>query len=130
MLDCLVIGGGPAGLLAAKKALFLRTCTKAVSLFLNDEGTVNEQRRTKLNEENVRIVEKVQTVQLSAGSTISILTERGRGMNWTLSIPLLVTRSGLTLPGLWEPHAPRVEISLLMITSERQSRAFTREVTL
>jgi thioredoxin reductase (NADPH) len=61
-----------------KKALFLRTYTKDVSLFLNEEETVNEQQRTKLNEENVRIVEKVQTVQLSAGSTISILTERGQ----------------------------------------------------
>jgi thioredoxin reductase (NADPH) len=61
-----------------EKALFLRTYTKDVSLFLNEQGTVNEQRRTKLTEENVRIVEKVQAVQLSAGSTISILTERGQ----------------------------------------------------
>lgn len=64
--------------MGGEKALFLRTYTRNVLLFLNEEETGNEQQRTRLTEVDVRIDGKVQTVQESTNGAITILTENGR----------------------------------------------------
>ena len=69
-----VLGDINAG---GKKALFLRTYAKDVSLFVTDETTVDEETRQELDKENVRIVSKPKTITLATESTIAIVTESG-----------------------------------------------------
>jgi thioredoxin reductase (NADPH) len=68
-----VLGDIEAG---SKKALFLRTYTKHVSLFLTDE-TMDADSRQKLDEEDVRIVHKPKQIKLANECTVAILTESG-----------------------------------------------------
>ena len=68
-----VLGGIDAG---SKKALFLRTYTEAVSLFLTDE-TIDAVSRQKLDENDVKIVHKPKRVMLAHECTVAILTESG-----------------------------------------------------
>jgi thioredoxin reductase (NADPH) len=60
-----------------KKALFLRTYTREVSLFLTDEMTVDADLRKKLDQENVKIVDKLKQINLATESTVAIVTESG-----------------------------------------------------
>jgi thioredoxin reductase (NADPH) len=69
-----VLGDIEAG---GKKALFLRTYTKDVSLFLTGETTVNARLRKKLGDENVRIVDKLKYIKVATESTVAIVTESG-----------------------------------------------------
>jgi thioredoxin reductase (NADPH) len=68
-----VLGGIDAG---SKKALFLRTYTEAVSLFLTDE-TIDTVSRGKLDENDVQIVHKPKRIKLANECTVAILTESG-----------------------------------------------------
>jgi len=69
-----VLGNIKAG---GKKALFLRTYTKDVSLFLTAEMTEDMALRKKLDEENVRIVHKLKNIKLASKSTVAMVTESG-----------------------------------------------------
>ncbi len=60
-----------------KKARFLRTYTKDVSLFLTDETAVDEAARKELDKENVRIIGKFKRVEFATGNSVAILTETG-----------------------------------------------------
>ena len=121
-----VLGDVKAG---CKKALFLRTYTKDVLLFLTDETIVDAESRKKLAEENVRIVGKIKQIKLATESTVAVVTEGGKGMNWMLSTPLLVARFVLALQRHSELHALRMVISLLTTISVRPSKPFTRQGT-
>jgi thioredoxin reductase (NADPH) len=68
-----VLGGIEAG---SKKALFLRTYTEDVSLFLTDE-TIDAVSRQKLDQKDVRIVHKPTQIKLGHDCTVAILTENG-----------------------------------------------------
>jgi thioredoxin reductase (NADPH) len=68
-----VLGDIKAG---GKKALFLRTYTKHVSLFLVDE-TEDVEWQEKLTKANVRIVGELQQVRQGTGNTIIIATQQG-----------------------------------------------------
>jgi thioredoxin reductase (NADPH) len=58
-----------------KKALFLRTYTKDVSLFLTDE-TKDVEWQEKLTKANVRIVGKLQQVRQGTENTITVATQQ------------------------------------------------------
>lgn len=68
-----VLGAIEAG---SKKALFLRTYSNAVSLFLTDE-TIDAGWRQKLDQYDVRVVHRPKRVMLGHESTVTILTESG-----------------------------------------------------
>ena len=68
-----VLGDIKAG---GKKALFLRTYTKDVSLFLTDE-TADVEWREKLTKANVRIVGKLQQVRQGTENTVTVATQQG-----------------------------------------------------
>src|SRR5690242_15973995 len=68
-----VLGDIKAG---GKKALFLRTYTKDVSLFLTDEtGDLDWQE--KLTKANVRIVGELQQVRQGTENTVTVATQQG-----------------------------------------------------
>jgi thioredoxin reductase len=52
------------------KALFLRTYTRDVSLFLTEEGTSDPVVQKKLDEEKVRIVRNVKQITLASGGMV------------------------------------------------------------
>jgi thioredoxin reductase (NADPH) len=89
-----VLGDISAG---GKKALFLRTYTQDVSLFLTDETNVNAESRKKLDEENVRIVRKPKEIKLATESTVAIATENGERHELDALYPALgsIVRSDL-----------------------------------
>jgi thioredoxin reductase (NADPH) len=89
-----VLGDIDAG---GKKALFLRTYTRDVSLFLTDETTLDAELRQKLDEKNVRIVGKPKQVKLATESTVAIVTESGERHELDALYPALgcMVRSGL-----------------------------------
>lgn len=60
-----------------KKALFLRTYTRDVSLFLTDEAPSDAVMQRKLDEENVRIVRKFKQITLASESIVAVVTENG-----------------------------------------------------
>jgi thioredoxin reductase (NADPH) len=105
-----VLGNVKAG---GKKALFLRTYTKDVSLFLNDETTVDEDSRKKLAEGNVRIVHKLKQIELATESTVAIVTEGGERHELDALYPALgcVVRSDLaTLLGASSTENGNLEV--------------------
>ena len=59
-----------------KKALFLRTYTKDVSLFLTD-GTEDVAWQEKLTKANVRIVRELQNVRQGTENTLTVATQQG-----------------------------------------------------
>ena len=60
-----------------KKALFLRTYTKDVFLFLTDETAVDDKTRKKLNEENVKILINLKHIKRATESTVAIVKKSG-----------------------------------------------------
>jgi thioredoxin reductase (NADPH) len=60
-----------------KKALFLRTYTKDVSLFLTEESS-DAACQEKLRENNVAIVGRVKQISHANGSAITVLTQSGQ----------------------------------------------------
>ena len=61
-----------------KKALFLRTYTRDVLLFLTEEGTSDAVvMQKKLDEENVRIVRNVKQITLASESIVTVVNENG-----------------------------------------------------
>jgi thioredoxin reductase (NADPH) len=70
-----VLGDINAG---GKKARFLRTYTKNVSLFLTDEAAVDANQQKKLEGEGVRVMGRPKRAQLVTESTIVIVTENGQ----------------------------------------------------
>jgi thioredoxin reductase (NADPH) len=68
-----VLGDIKAG---GKKALFLRTYTKDVSLFLTDE-TEDVDWQEKLTKANVRIVGELQQVRQGTEKTVTVATQQG-----------------------------------------------------
>ena len=68
-----VLGDIKAG---GKKALFLRTYTKDVSLFLTDE-TEDVDWQKKLTKANVRIVGELQQVRQGTEKTVTVATQQG-----------------------------------------------------
>ena len=69
-----VLGDIEAG---GNKALFLRTYTKDVSLFLSDETIGDERARKKLDKENVRILSNLKQIKRATESTVAIVTKSG-----------------------------------------------------
>jgi thioredoxin reductase (NADPH) len=69
-----VLGDIKAG---GKKALFLRSYTKDVSLFLTDETTGDAGSQAKLTEANVRIVRKLKQIRQVTENTVTVMTQRG-----------------------------------------------------
>ena len=59
-----------------KKALFLRTYTKDVSLFLTDE-TADAEWQEKLTKAKVRIVGELQQVRQGTEKTVTVATQQG-----------------------------------------------------
>lgn len=59
-----------------KKALFLRTYTKDVSLFLTDQ-TEDVEWQEKLTKANVRIVGELQQVRQATENTVNVATRQG-----------------------------------------------------
>jgi hypothetical protein len=81
-----VLGDIEAG---GKKALFLRTYTKDVLLFLTDETTIDEKARKKLDEENVRILTNLKQIKRATESTVAIVTESGETQEVNALYPAL-----------------------------------------
>jgi thioredoxin reductase (NADPH) len=69
-----VLGDIVAG---GKKALFLRTYSKDVSLILSKELPSDAKYRQRLIEKNVRIVRRPETITLANSSSVTILTQGG-----------------------------------------------------
>src|ERR1700730_11142093 len=69
-----VLGDIKAG---GKKALFLRSYTKDVSLFLTDETTEDVGSQQKLTKANVRIVRKLKQIRQVTENTVAVMTQRG-----------------------------------------------------
>src|SRR3954468_6704424 len=70
-----VLGGIEAG---GKKALFLSTYTKDVSLFLTDETNEDVGWREKLSSTNVRIAGKLKQIRQETGNTATVVTQCGQ----------------------------------------------------
>jgi len=62
---------------AVKKALFLRTYTKDVSVFVTDDRTGTEDTLKALEEGNLRVLGTPKEIKLDAAGQITILTESG-----------------------------------------------------
>jgi thioredoxin reductase (NADPH) len=60
------------------KALFMRTYSRNVSLFLTDEAASDASSRKKLEEADVRIVGGVKRLRRATNSTVVLETERGK----------------------------------------------------
>ena len=60
-----------------KKALFLRSYTKDVSLFLTDETTEDVGSQQKLTKANVKIVRKLKQIRQVTENTVTVMTQRG-----------------------------------------------------
>jgi len=60
-----------------KKALFLRTYSKDVSLILSKELPSDAKYRQRLIEKNVRVVRRPETITLANSSSVTILTQGG-----------------------------------------------------
>ena len=88
-----VLGDIKAG---GKKALFLRTYTKDVSLFLTDE-TEDVDWQEKLAKANVRIVGNSSKSGKRPKIRLPLLPSRGKPTKWTLSTPLSVAPFDPTL---------------------------------
>jgi thioredoxin reductase (NADPH) len=69
-----VLGDIKAG---GKKALFLRTYTKDVALFLTDETPEDVDWQEKLTKANVRIVGKLKQIRQASENTVTVMTHRG-----------------------------------------------------
>jgi thioredoxin reductase (NADPH) len=69
-----VLGGIEAG---GKKALFLSTYTKNVSIFLTDETNEDVGSREKLAKANVRIAGKLKQIRQEAEKTVTVVTQCG-----------------------------------------------------
>ena len=81
----------------AKKALFLRTYTKDVSLFLT-EGTSEEAGlREELTKANVRIVERLNQIRQATENTVTVVTQHGESHEVDALYPALgcIVRSDL-----------------------------------
>jgi len=70
-----VLGGIEAG---GKKALFLSTYTKDVSLFLTDETNEDAGSRAKLAKANIRIAGKLKQIRQETGNTATVVTQCGQ----------------------------------------------------
>src|SRR3954471_4379155 len=69
-----VLGDIKAG---GKKALFLRTYSKNVSLFLTDQTTEDGGWHEKLTSRNVRIVGMLKQIRRATENTVTVVTQRG-----------------------------------------------------
>jgi thioredoxin reductase len=121
-----VLGDIRAG---GQKAIFLRTYSKAVSLFLSDEMVIDARARRKLEDWDIMIAERAKRIKRTSRSTVTLETEVGRRMRWMLSTRLLGARFVLTLPRRSELHARRMVISLLMTISGPAWMASMRQGT-
>lgn len=81
-----VLGDLRAG---GKKALFLRTYTQDVVLFLNAEMSANVELRKKLEEKDVQIVDKLKHIKLTTKSTVAMVTDRGENYELDALYPAL-----------------------------------------
>jgi thioredoxin reductase (NADPH) len=61
----------------AKKALFLRTYTRNVTLFLTEEAAPDTLTKRKFDEENVRIVRNVREIALANTRIVAVVTGNG-----------------------------------------------------
>jgi thioredoxin reductase (NADPH) len=73
----------------SKKALFLRTYSKDVSLFLTDETTVDAGFRRKLEEASVMIVERPARIKRTNECTVTLETESGKKHEIDVLYPVL-----------------------------------------
>ena len=89
-----VLGDIKAG---GKKALFLCTYTKDVSLFLTDETTGDEGWEEKLTKGNVRIVGMLKQIRQATENTVTVVTQRGESHEVDALYPALgcIVRSDL-----------------------------------
>jgi len=114
----------------AKKALFLRTYTKDVSLFLTDGTSEEAGLREELTKANVRIVERLNQIRQATENTVSpLLRNTEKAMKWTLSTLHSVASFAPISPLGWEPLRPKMATSKLMTTSGRPSTVFMRQGT-
>lgn len=120
-----VLGDIKAG---GKKALFLRTYTKHVSLFLVDE-TEDVEWQEKLTKANVRIVGELQQVRQGTENTVIIATQQGEIHEVDALYPALGCNVGLILPRGAEPHRLRTATLRLMSISARPLTDFMRQGT-
>ena len=122
-----VLGDIEAG---GKKALFLRTYTKDVSLFLTDETTVDVDWQEKAHKSNVRIVGDLQQIRQATENTVTIATRQAaKPRKSMLSTLLLAAPFVPTLPLRSEPHRRRMAILLLMTISGRPLKPSMRQGT-
>ena len=89
-----VLGDIKAG---GKKALFLCTYTKDVSLFLTDETAGDEGWEEKLTKGNVRIVGMLKQIRQATENTVTVVTQRGESHEVDALYPALgcIVRSDL-----------------------------------
>ena len=89
-----VLGDIKAG---GKKALFLRTYSKDVTLFLTDGMTEDLSSRVNLANANVRIIGSVKQIRQTSDSTVTVMTERGESHEVDALYPALgcIVRSDL-----------------------------------
>jgi thioredoxin reductase (NADPH) len=89
-----VLGDINAG---GKKALFLRTYTKDVLLFLTDETTADVAWQEKLTKQNVRIVGKLKQIRRVTEGAVTVMTQRGESHEVDALYPALgcIVRSDL-----------------------------------
>lgn len=73
-----------------KKALFLATYTKLVSLFLTDDPSENASSGDDFANANVTIVGKVKRIRQHDEDTIAVETVAGATMWWTFFTPLWI----------------------------------------
>jgi thioredoxin reductase (NADPH) len=73
----------------AKKALFLRTYTKEVLLFLTDEADEDASSRKMLDEEGVIIVGGAKNIRTGTQGTITVLTQSGERYEVDVLYPAL-----------------------------------------
>ena len=99
-----VLGDIKAG---GKKALFLRTYTKDVSLFLTDE-TEDVEWQEKLTKANVRIVGELQQVRQGTENTVTVATQRGEIHEVDALYPALGCNVRSDLATCSGPHRPRM----------------------
>ena len=82
-----------------KKALFLRTYTKDVSLFLTDETNEDAGSREKLIQADVKTVGQLGQICQATEKSVIVRTQRGESHEVELSTPLSVASFAL----IWRP---------------------------
>jgi thioredoxin reductase (NADPH) len=72
-----------------KKALFLRTYTEHVSLFVTADAPADAGTLKKLSEQNVRVLPGAKHIKRHTGSTVTVLTEAGESHELDALYPAL-----------------------------------------